>query len=129
MSKDTLSNALNSLRVAESRGQREVTLVPASKLLREVLAIFQQQGYVGEYELVEDEKSGRFRVRLEGRINRCGSVRPRSAVKAREWDRWEQRYLPSREVGLLVVSTSQGLMDHGAAKGKGLGGRLIAFCY
>ena len=129
MSKDTLSNALNAIRVAESKGQREVRLAPASKLVREVLGILQQQGYVGDYEFVDDGKSGTFQVKLQGKINRCGSVRPRSAVKAREWERWEQRFLPSRDVGLLVVSTSQGLMAHGQAKEKKLGGRLLAFCY
>lgn len=129
MSKDTLSNALNALRVAESKGQREVTLAPASNLIREVLNIFQQLGYVGEFEMVDDGRSGKFRVTLQGRINKCGAVRPRNAVKAREWDRWEQRYLPSRDVGLLVVSTPQGLMGHSGAKDKGIGGRLIAYCY
>lgn len=129
MSKDTLSSSLNSIRVAESKGQREVSLRPASKLVREVLAIFQQQGYVGDYEFVDDGKSGTFRVKLLGRINKCGSVRPRIAAKAKDWERWEERYLPSREVGLLVVSTSKGLVAHAQAKREKTGGRLLAFCY
>lgn len=129
MSKDTLSSALNTIRVAESKGQRDITLAPGSKLIREVLGIMQQQGYVGDYEFVDDGKSGSLKVKLLGRINKCGTVRPRSAVKASEWEACERRFLPSREVGLIVVSTSQGLMAHGQAKERNLGGRLLAFCY
>jgi small subunit ribosomal protein S8 len=129
MSKDTLSNSLNAIRVAESKGRREVTLAPASRVVQGLLAIFQQEGYVGEYEFVDDGKSGQLRVKLLGRINECGAVRPRSAVKSREYEKWEQRFLPSRDVGFLVVSTPQGLMAHRQAKGQNLGGRLIAFCY
>ena len=42
---------------------------------------------------------------------------------------WEKRFLPSRDVGIMVVSTSQGVMAHREAEEKNLGGRLLAFIY
>lgn len=126
---DTLANSLNSLKVSEMKGLQSVRLKPASKMLREVLLIFQRTGYVGEFEFVDDAKSGEFVVKLTGRINACGVVKPRFPVSAATWERFEQRYLPAKNVGFLVVSTSKGLMTHNEAKEKNVGGRLICFVY
>jgi small subunit ribosomal protein S8 len=46
-----------------------------------------------------------------------------------EFEQWEKRTLPSREVGLLVVSTSKGVLSHKEAKEKNIGGKLLAFVY
>jgi small subunit ribosomal protein S8 len=46
-----------------------------------------------------------------------------------EFELWEKKFLPSREVGILVVSTSRGVLSHREAKEKGIGGKLLAFVY
>jgi len=66
---------------------------------------------------------------LNGKMNTCKAIRPRHAVKKAGFEKFEKRYLPARDVGLLVVSTPNGVMTHRDAKKKGLGGRLIAFMY
>ncbi|MEM2568018.1 MAG: 30S ribosomal protein S8, partial [Candidatus Bathyarchaeia archaeon] len=38
-------------------------------------------------------------------------------------------FLPSREVGLLIISTPRGVLSHKEAKEKGIGGRLLAYVY
>ena len=45
------------------------------------------------------------------------------------FEKFEKRYLPSKELGFLIVSTSKGLMTNIEAKQKKLGGRLIAYVY
>src|SRR3989338_306932 len=124
---DTLANALNAIKVAEGKGKQVVTIFPASTLIREVFSIMQKEGYIGEFEYVDDGKSCRFRVSLIGKVNSCGVVSPRFAVKQDEWEKWEQRYLPARNVGVVVVSTPKGLMTNGQAREASLGGRLLAF--
>jgi small subunit ribosomal protein S8 len=64
-----------------------------------------------------------------GRINKCGPVKPRFAVKVGEFEDWEKKFLPSRDVGIMVVSTSKGVIAHKVAEEKNLGGRLLAFIY
>lgn len=125
---DPLSNALSALSNAEARNLKECVVSPASKLILEVLRIFQKQGYVGEFEYVEDGRSGKFRVQLLGRINECRAIRPRHAVKARDLPKWE-KLLPAYNKGVIVVSTNQGLMTHKEALERGVGGRLIAYVY
>ena len=89
----------------------------------------QKHGYIGEFEYIDDGRSGKFRVQLLGRINKCRAIKPRFPVKVREFEEWEKRFLPSRDIGILIVSTPQGVMSHREAKAKGIGGRLLAFVY
>ncbi|MEM3627759.1 MAG: 30S ribosomal protein S8 [Candidatus Bathyarchaeia archaeon] len=126
---DTVSNGLTAILNNEARNKRECVISPASKLLGRVLRIMQLNGYIGEFEFIDDGRSGKFKVQLLGRINKCGAIRPRFSVGVDEIEDWEKKFLPSRDVGILVISTSKGLMSHREAKEKHVGGKLIAFVY
>ena len=128
MANDPLADALNSIKTHEMFGKPACEVKP-SKLVRETLKILQRSGFIGDFEFVDDSKSGYFRIKLLGRVNQCGAVKPRFAVKKAEWPEWEQKYLPGAGFGMFIVSTPQGLMTNADAKEKGLGGRLIAFVY
>ena len=126
---DTLSNGLTTIKNNELRNKRECVISPASKLLGRVLRVMQLNGYIGEFEFVDDGRSGKIRVQLLGRINGCGAVKPRFPVKANKIEAWEKRFLPSKDIGVLVVSTPQGVISHRDAKERKTGGRLLAFIY
>jgi len=89
----------------------------------------QKNGYVGEFEFIDDGRAGKFKVQLLGRINKCGVIKPRYSMKKTGIEFWEKRYLPSREVGVLVVSTPLGILSHKEAKEQRTGGRLLAYVY
>jgi small subunit ribosomal protein S8 len=89
----------------------------------------QLNGYIGEFEFIDDGRAGKFKVQLLGRINRCGAIRPRFSMRLDEIEEWEKRFLPSRDVGIIVVSTSKGALSHREAKEKHVGGKLLAFVY
>jgi small subunit ribosomal protein S8 len=126
---DTLANALNAIKVAEAKGRAQAKVKPASKLVKEVLSIMQQEGFIQGFEFIDDGKSGEILVRLVGKINNVGVVKPRLSLKKGEWEKWEQRYLPARDVGRIIVSTPKGITTHVKAKQEGAGGRLLAFVY
>lgn len=126
---DTLANGLTTIINSEMRNKHECIISPASRLLGRVLRIMQLNGYIGEFEFVDDGRSGKFKVQLLGRINKCGAIKPRFSAKADSFEEWEKKYLPSREVGLLVISTSNGALSHRDAREKRIGGRLLAFIY
>ena len=126
---DTLTNGLITVINNEMRNKRECIISPASKLLGRVLRIMQLNGFIGEFEFIDDGRSGKFKVQLLGRINKCGAVKPRFPVKVDEFEVWEKKFLPSRDVGIMVVSTSQGVIANREAEEKNLGGRLLAFVY
>ena len=78
---DPLANALTNLRNNEMQGNNKCTIAPASKMIGHVLRTMQKEGYIGEFEYVDDDKAGMFTVELEGNINKCGVIKPRHAVK------------------------------------------------
>lgn len=126
---DPLADAISAIKNAEMVGKRECTVKPASKLIGSVLRVMKENGYIEEFEFVDDNKSGMFRVRLFGRINNCGVIRPRFSVKRREFEKWEKRHLPARDFGILIVSTPEGVMSHKKAIERNLGGVLLAYVY
>ncbi len=126
---DTLANAMATIMNNEVRGKKECIIAPASKLIAGVLSVMKEKGYIDGFEYIDDGRSGKFVVKLNGRINKCGVIKPRFPVKSDEYEKWEEKFLPSREIGILIVSTSQGIMDHIKAKEKGIGGVLVAYVY
>lgn len=129
MKRDAINDSLVAIKNAEAVGKQELVLSPSSKLLKGVLKIMQDLGHIGEFEYIDDQRGGKIKVKLIHKLNKCGAVKPRFAVKSEDYKRWEQRYLPAANFGALIVSTSSGLMTHYDSKAKGLGGRLIAYVY
>lgn len=126
---DPLANALSKIQNHERARKREVVLAPASKLVKEVLRIMQEEGFIGEFEFIDDGKAGKFKVSLQGKVNGCGVIKPRYPAKHGEYETWEKRYLPAAGFGVLMVSTQRGVMTHKKAMELGLGGRLLAYVY
>ncbi|MEZ0346542.1 MAG: 30S ribosomal protein S8 [Infirmifilum sp.] len=126
---DTLANALATILSNEERGSKECIIYPSSKLIAQVLNVMKQQGYIEDFEYINDGRGGKFIVKLNGRINKCGAIKPRFSVKKDEYSKWEQQFLPSRDIGILIVSTPRGVMSHREAQEKNLGGVLVAYVY
>ncbi|MCW3986437.1 MAG: 30S ribosomal protein S8 [Candidatus Bathyarchaeota archaeon] len=126
---DTIANGMTTLINNEMRLKRECIISPASKLLGRVLRVMQLGGYIGEFEFIDDGMTGKFKIQLLGRINKCGAIRPRFPVRADEFEKWERSFLPSKDIGILVVSTPRGVTSHKTAKEEKIGGRLLAFVY
>jgi len=125
---DHLADALNTLKTHEYVGQRKCT-VRATKLIGAVLELLKKYKYISDFKKIEDGRGGFFEVELDGRINNCGTIKPRFSVKKNEWPKTEERYIPAVGVGLLIVSTSQGLMTNLEAEQRKIGGKLIAYVY
>jgi small subunit ribosomal protein S8 len=128
MGRDLVSGLFTTLQNNEMVRNREC-IYYASKLIGEMLKTLQRHGYIGAIEYIEDGRGGKFRIQLLGRINRAAPIRPRFSVKKDEYEKWEQQYLPSKDIGILMVTTSQGVMSHKEAKTKGLGGKLLGYVY
>uniref|UniRef100_A0A7J3ZKF3 Small ribosomal subunit protein uS8 n=1 Tax=Fervidicoccus fontis TaxID=683846 RepID=A0A7J3ZKF3_9CREN len=129
---DTLANALTAIVNAEMRAKKEVLIYPASKLIIEVLRVMQREGYIGEIEYIDDGRQGKLKIQLLGRINKAGAIKPRYSVKLRELMQmppWLRKFLPSREIGVLIISTPQGVLSHREAVAKRTGGVLLAYVY
>ena len=126
---DNLANALCKIINAEKIGKKGVVIRPASKEIRNVLDIMKHKGYIGDFKLENDYKGGAISVNLIGHLNETKVIKPRSSVKVNDIERYERRFLPAYDVGIIIISTSKGLMDHEKAKEAHLGGKMISYCY
>ncbi len=124
---DPLANALSRMLNAERIGKKECKVYPASKLIKGVFQILHDNQYVGD--LVQIGETGAYNVNLIGHLNKCGVIKPRFSVKLNDYERFEKKFLPSQDFGVLIISTPKGLMTNKEAKEQNLGGRLIAYCY
>ncbi|QQG39238.1 MAG: 30S ribosomal protein S8 [Candidatus Woesearchaeota archaeon] len=126
---DPIANALSLILNCEKVGKKECLLKNSSKLLVNLLSILRDKGYIGQYNLIKDGPKQYIKLNLVGNINKCGVIKPRFGVKRTGFEKFEKRFLPAKNFGFIIVSTSKGLMTHNEAKEKGFGGKLLAYCY
>ena len=126
---DPLADALSTIKNAESIGKPSCTIKPASKLIGNVLKVMKDRGYLGEFEFVDDGKAGVYNLELIGRINKCGAIKPRYSVKTTDFEKWEKQFLPAKNFGTLIVTTSKGVIFQYEARENDVGGQLLAYVY
>ncbi len=124
MSQDIVADALNQIMNAKRARKSSLEINHQSKLLISVLALAKLKGYVKDY------KHGKKTLKVEiGKLNECNAIKPRFNVTIEEIEKYEKRYLPAQAFGMLIISTSKGLMTNQTAKEKNLGGSLIAYMF
>ena len=126
---DALANAMSKIHAYELTGKTEVSIYPLSKTIKRILDIMNNHSYIGSYNVTKTTRGEIMSLNLLGRINNCGVIKPRFNVKKNEFEKFEKRYLPAKGFGLLIISTSNGIMTNEEAKSKGVGGKLLAYIY
>ena len=129
MRQDILADTFSALDNARQVGKPEVVIEPASELVKNVLIILQQKGYIGLFEHIENQRGGKFKVEVGNAINKASVIKPRFSVSKDDYQKYEKRYLPARGFGDLIVTTPQGVMSHQEANEKGIGGKLLGYVY
>jgi len=123
MSQDIISDCLNNIMNAKKSGKSEVVITRYSKLLVEILNLAKKYNYL-DFSL----ENKRLRIKFQ-ELGECGAIKPRFFVNRENLDKYTRRYLPAKNFGIMVVSTSKGLMTHSDAKDNKIGGCLIAYFY
>ncbi|MFH1399360.1 MAG: 30S ribosomal protein S8 [Candidatus Woesearchaeota archaeon] len=126
---DPLSNVMSNILNAERVGKSVAVLRPSSNIVKAVLQKLQDNHFIGQYTEEKNSRGSSVRIELINKINKCGVIKPRFAVKIDGYEKFEKRFLLAKDFGVLIVSTNKGIMTHLEAKEKGLGGKLLAYCY
>ena len=129
MLNDPLANVMSLILNNELIGKSECMIKPVSGIIKELLKVMKENNYIGDFKETEDSRGNYIKLILVGTINKCGVIKPRYSVRNNEFEKFERRYLPAKDLGILFVSTTKGIMTHYDAKSRKIGGKLLAYCY
>lgn len=60
-------------------------------------------GYIGEFEIIDDHRSGKIVIQLNGRLNKTGVISPRFNIQVTQIESWVNLLLPSRGFGIIIL--------------------------
>ncbi len=126
MSQDIVADALNMIWNVKKARKTEVKIKRISNLLIEILKIMKQEGAVKKYKISSKDKTIDVTI---GDLTECKAIKPRFTVDKTQIEKYRRRYLPARNLGVVIVSTNKGLMTHEEAQKEQIGGCLIAYFY
>jgi len=125
---DPIASMLTSLRNATIARGRFVDL-PLSKLKHEILKVLEKQGYI-EHILVDDQKKKmRVFLKYDGREALMTGLRRISKPGLRKYIGVDSIPRIYGGLGVVVLSTSQGVFDGETAREKGIGGELLCYVW
>jgi small subunit ribosomal protein S8 len=125
---NTIADACCALKNAEKARKTDVVISPASKVLQQILRIFQRHAYIGEFERYDDGRQNKFKIALLGKINECAGLM-RLNYKISQFELLERKLLPAPGLGLIILTTNQGIMTMSEAEDKNIGGHTLCYIY
>jgi len=126
MSHDIVADALNMIKNAKKAGKENIEIKIISNVLIEILKIMKQEKAIKKYKIDAKEKSITLTI---GELSDCRSIKPRFSCDKTQIEKYRRRYLPSRNLGILIISTNKGLMTHKEAQEENIGGCVMAYFY
>jgi small subunit ribosomal protein S8 len=128
---DPIADMLTRIRNANAARHNEVK-VPASRLKLEIARVLKDEGYIAGYDVEADETTQTMRIIFKSRPDRSRVIsgvkrisRPGLRVYARKTE--IPRVLGG--LGIVILSTSEGVMSGRQANRQGLGGEVLAYVW
>ena len=127
---DPIADMLTRIRNA-NQAKHEVVEMPASRLKLEILEVLKNEGYITEYEKIEDGKQGVIKVTLKY-VNKervIKGIKKISKPGLRVYAKSTELPQVLNGLGVAIISTSNGVMTDREARKNKLGGEVIAFVW
>ena len=128
---DPIADMLTRIRNANSVPHDKVE-IPASKVKQAMAEILKREGFIKDYDLVNDNKQGVLRLSLKYGPNRekvITGLKRISKPGLRVYAKKEQLPRVLGGLGIAIISTSQGIMTDKQARREGLGGEVVAYVW
>ncbi|HEY8463917.1 MAG TPA: 30S ribosomal protein S8 [Bacillota bacterium] len=109
----------------------KVVEIPASKIKKEIVRILKEEGYIQDFELIEDGKQGIVKVYLKynGKEKVISGLKRISKPGLKVYARKDEIPRVLGGLGIAVMSTSKGIMTDRKARAEGIGGEVICYVW
>jgi small subunit ribosomal protein S8 len=124
---DPIADMLTRIRNANRVGRRLV-LIPASKICTGIAQVLKDEGYIEQYDRIDDGKQGQIRVKLKYALNGSKVIHKidrESKPGCRVYRKVDDLPNVLNGMGIAVVSTSKGVMSDRRAREANVGGELL----
>ena len=124
---DPIADMLTRIRNANRVGRRMV-LIPKSKICGGIAQVLKDEGYIEEYDVVEDENQGQIRIKLKYSLTGekvIHQIDRASKPGRRIYNKVDELPNVLNGMGIAVVSTSKGVMSDRRARSQKLGGEVL----
>lgn len=128
---DPIADMLTRLRNANSVYHEKVE-IPGSKIKQAIAVILKDEGFIKDFDVVQDDKQGFIRVNLKYGPNRekiINGIKRISKPGLRVYAKCDKLPRVLGGMGIAIISTSQGIMSDKQARRSGLGGEVIAYVW
>ena len=128
---DVIADLLTRIRNANDAKHESVD-IPASNLKKSIAEILLEEGYIKNFQIVEDGKQGIIRVTLKYTAGKQKVIRGLKRVSKpglRIYSNCEDMPKVMNGLGIAIVSTSKGIMTDKKARQMKVGGEVLAFVW
>lgn len=127
---DPIADMLTRIRNA-TIARDKVVEIPSSKVKIELAKILKEEGYVQDYESIDNGPQGTIRVYLKynGKENVISGLKRISKPGLRVYAHKEEIPKVLGGLGIAVLSTSKGIMTDRKARTEGIGGEVICYVW
>ncbi|MBR5237002.1 MAG: 30S ribosomal protein S8 [Clostridia bacterium] len=127
---DPIADMLTRIRNANS-ARHETVDVPASNMKKAIAAILLEEGYIKNYQVIEDGKQGIIRIALKyvGKEKVISGIQRISKPGLRIYKNTEELPKVLKGLGIAIISTSKGIMTDKKARQENVGGEVLAFVW
>ena len=128
---DPIADMLTRIRNANN-AKHDTVDVPASNMKKAIAQILLEEGYIKNFQLIDDGTQGVIRITLKygaGKEKVISGLRRVSKPGLRVYAGADELPKVLRGLGIAIVSTSKGVMTDKAARKAHVGGEVLAFVW
>ena len=128
---DPIADMLTRIRNASTAKHTTVD-IPASNIKKAIAKIIYEEGYIKEYEVIDDDKQGTIKITLKygnDKSKAISGIRRVSKPGLRIYTNCEDMPKVLKGLGIAIVSTNKGIMTDKQARKLNVGGEILAFVW
>lgn len=128
---DPIADMLTRIRNANTVGNETVE-IPASKMKKAIAEILKEEGYIADFEMIEDDKQGMIKVTMKYGANKekvISGIKKISKPGLKVYAKAGEVPKVLGGLGIAIVSTSKGIVSDKEARKLGVGGEVICYVW